>query len=154
MAEGTLTADDLRNGVGMEWEPLVYEITEEMIRRCTRAIGDPNPMWQDKEYAGKSQYGGIIAPPTFVWTIGLVELMERIGSVEAFVSMLNGGAELEYFKPIRPGDVITAVTKLSNVREREGNLGRMLFMSLETTYKNQRQELVARCLDLAIGNLG
>ena len=142
MAEGSLTLDELRSRVGVDWEPLVHEIEKGMIQQFVRAIDDPNPMWQE------------IAPPTFVWTIGLVELMEQISSVPDFVNFLNGGTELEWYQPIRPGDVVTAVTKIADIRERQGKMGKLLFMTFETTYKNQRQELVARCHDLAIGSLG
>lgn len=31
-----------------------------------RAVGDPNPIYSDPEYAAASEVGGIIAPPTFV----------------------------------------------------------------------------------------
>jgi acyl dehydratase len=31
-----------------------------------RAVGDPNPIYSDPEYAAASDVGGIIAPPTFV----------------------------------------------------------------------------------------
>src|SRR5438105_14453633 len=31
-----------------------------------RAIGDPNPIYADEEYARTTELGGIVAPPTFV----------------------------------------------------------------------------------------
>jgi acyl dehydratase len=31
-----------------------------------RAVGDPNPVYSDAEYAAGTEVGGIIAPPTFV----------------------------------------------------------------------------------------
>ena len=30
-----------------------------------RSIGDPNPIYYDEDYAGASEVGTIIAPPTF-----------------------------------------------------------------------------------------
>ena len=44
--------------------------------------------------------------------------------------------------PIRPGDVITAVTVLAGYRERLGSLGLMLFTSIETVWTNQNSEIV------------
>ncbi|MFC2069406.1 MaoC family dehydratase N-terminal domain-containing protein, partial [Chloroflexota bacterium] len=40
------------------------------ILRFIKAIEDYNPLWQDKDNAQRSNYGGIIAPPTFILTIG------------------------------------------------------------------------------------
>jgi acyl dehydratase len=36
------------------------------VMTFARAIGDPNPIYHDEEYAASTELGGIIAPPTFV----------------------------------------------------------------------------------------
>jgi hypothetical protein len=36
------------------------------IMMFARAVGDPNPIYHDEEYAKKTEVGHIIAPPTFV----------------------------------------------------------------------------------------
>ena len=66
MAENPSSIDGVKAKIGEEWEPRVYEIEKGMIQRFVQAIDDPNPLWQDEEYAKKSQYGGIIAPPTCI----------------------------------------------------------------------------------------
>lgn len=40
--------------------------------------------------------------------------------------MLNGGIEVDYGAPMRPGDVITSITTVADYSEREGRLGPML----------------------------
>src|ERR1700747_2145064 len=57
---------------------------------------------------------------------------------------LNGGMEVEYGVPMRPGDVITSVTRLKNYSERAGRLGLMLFTVSENTWTNQNDEMVKR----------
>jgi len=39
------------------------------IRHFVEALGDPNPLYTDAEYARQTRWGGIIAPPTFLCTI-------------------------------------------------------------------------------------
>jgi acyl dehydratase len=151
MAEGLSDIDRLRDKVGVEWEPKVCQIEREMIRRFARAVGDPNPLWQDEEYATASQYGGIIAPPTFILAIGLEQFVEDVMSLTSFGTVLIGGTELECYQPIRLGDVITASFKISNLHERQGKMGRMAFITFYSGYKNQRQELVAKCRQMIIG---
>ncbi len=151
MAEGLLGIDKLRSKVGVEWEPRVYQVEREMIRRFARAIGDPNPLWQDEEYARASHYGGIIAPPTFILAIGFEQFVEDLMSLAPFNTVLMGGTELECYHHIRLGDVITAIFKISNLRQRQGKMGKMAFMTFDSTYKNQRQELVAKCRQMIIG---
>ena len=51
---------------------------------------------------------------------------------------------------IRPGDVITAVTRLAGYREADGRLGRMLFTDMEATWTNHRDEVVKRVVTTLI----
>ena len=57
-------------------------------------------------------------------------------------SLINGGTEVDYGVRMRPGDVITSVTRLAGYSEREGRLGLMLFTTSEDTWTNQRGETV------------
>ena len=141
MAEASSDIDRLKSKVGVEWPPREYEIEREMIRRFVRAVGDPNPRWQD----------GIIAPPTFVLAIGFEQFVDEVMSLIPFGTMLMGGTELECYHPIKPGDMISVVFKISSLRERQGKMGRMAFMTFDSTYKNQGEELVARCRQMVIG---
>ena len=42
-----------------------FEISREMILEFSQASGEVNPIYVDEAQAAKSEYGGIIAPPTF-----------------------------------------------------------------------------------------
>ena len=42
-----------------------FPIEASHILMFARAVGDPNPIYADAEYASKTECGGIIAPPTF-----------------------------------------------------------------------------------------
>ena len=54
--------------IGATAEPWCYEATRNNIRHYAHGIGDDNPLWCDPEYAAKSQYGGIIALPSFLFS--------------------------------------------------------------------------------------
>ncbi len=149
MSEASVMTDELRKQIGVEGEPLVVEMEKGMLRKFVDAIGDPNPLWSDEEHAKKSKYGGIIAPPTFVLTIGSEQFQEVLALISAGTVLL-GGTELEFYQPVRPGDWITVITKIRNARERQGRMGKMVFVSIETTYQSRRQELVARCQQMLI----
>lgn len=145
MSEGSVITDEVRNAIGMEFGPYVYEVEKGAIRKFAEAIGDPNPLWQDEEYASKSRYGGIIASPTFLFSLRFDEVTLRITELECpLKNELNGGSEIEYFQPVRPGDVITVKAKLTNITERQGRSGKLLFFPIDLTYENQKGELVAK----------
>jgi len=137
--------EELRNILGVEAEPEVFEVEKGHIRRLAEAVGDPNPLWQDEACARKSRYGGIIAPPMFLQDEGKNKfadrLMEMIGPLYGF---LNGGTEIEYYQPMTPGDTITTRAKLADFYEKQGKAGDLLFMVIEVTFTNQRGEPVAK----------
>ena len=146
MAEDSLITEKLKSKIGIEWEPKVYEIEKGMIRRFAQAIDDQNPLWQDEEYARKSKYGGIIAPPTLIPTVGFEQMQQQRAALMPRGAGLHASTELECCQPVKAGDTITVTAKIADVRERQGKkMGKMVFVTLDITYKNQRQELVARC---------
>ncbi len=150
-----MITEELRSKIGIESAPEVYEIEKGMIRRFVLAIDDLNPLWQDEEYARKSRYGGIIAPPTFVLTIGFDKPQQQVLESIPYGGILHGSTELECYQPVRAGDIISVTTKITNIRERQDSkMGKTMFVVLDVTYKNQRQELVAKCQQMIIGYEG
>ena len=149
MTDSLLSIGELKDKIGIELAPVVCEIEKGMLWRFAQAVGDSNPLWQDEEYAARSRYGGVIAPPTLVLTLGF-EQIQRILTSSPSQTVLHGSTELECFKPVRPGDVITVSTRIASVRERQSKLGKMVFITFDIGYKNQRQEIIARCRQMAI----
>jgi acyl dehydratase len=127
--------------VGVEVETGRFEVTKEHILSFCEAIGDTNPLFTDEEAARAGPYGGLIAPPAFYTSIrtgGGLDPKLRYGNLT-----LNAGQHWEYHAPIRPGDTITARTKVHDIYEKTGRTGRMVFLVRRTTYTNQRGEVVA-----------
>ncbi len=148
VADG-LSIEELKSKIGIEWPSMVYEIEKGMLRRFAQAVGDPNPLWQDEEYAAKSSFGSIVAPPTFVLTLGFDQIIHPLTQSPS-QAVLHGSTELDYYQPVSPGDVITVTTRIAGVRQREGKTGKTTFITFDITYKNQRQEVVAKCRQMAI----
>ena len=113
-------------------------IEEGMIKRFAEAIGDDNPLYHDKKFARKSPFRGIIAPPTFVFEW---KHREAVADVN-LPGRLRAGNEYEFIRPLRPGDVITSKSRIIDVYEKQGRSGTMVFIICESTYTNQRNELL------------
>jgi hypothetical protein len=158
-------SDAMRAAVGTEMGRRVsYPVSESDIRRWALAVyypEQPPREYLDAEAAAKNQYGGLVAPQEFnpfAWAVVEekkpdVELegndpgrFEKLLGLEPppVKFQLNGGLEVEYGVPMRPGDVITSVSRLSEYREREGRLGLMLFTVSEDTWTNQDGDVVKR----------
>ena len=148
---------EARAMIGRESAPQTCEVTKTAIRRFAQAIGDDNPLYYDDDYAATMPSGGIVAPPTFFFTLGYYDdapgtkyrddgrPIETELDVPLHVSKTVGGASsVEFGEPIRPGDVITVRKKVADVYTKEGKSGLLYFTVVETSYVNQRGELVAR----------
>lgn len=143
MSEEIIT-DEMKKAIGARSKPLIVDIEKGMLRKFAEAIEDPNPLWQDEEYANKARYGGIIAPPGLIMASIMTAHTIDFPFQFPMPRLLDGGGEWEYLKPIRPGDVITVEHWIADIREREGKMGKMIFIIGETTWTNQKNELVAR----------
>lgn len=139
---GSIITDEMKELIGKEGTPTVLEVEKGLIRMMAEAVGDPNPLWQDEEYAKKTGYGGMIAPPPLL-CCARAGTGRGVEMKSPFLRAMAGGDELEYFMPVRPGDVITSVSHIAEYREREGKRGPMLFTTIDTVYKNQKNEVVA-----------
>jgi acyl dehydratase len=136
---------ELKAMVGKDFPPTTWEVTKSDIIRFAQAIEDLNPLWNDEEQARRSRFGGLIASPTFPASLANEEMTKLLFNTPTpLKKLLNGGNEMEWYHPIRPGDRITVTGRVANLREGEGALGRMLFLIFEVTYTNQSGEAVAR----------
>lgn len=152
MTNESVITEEMRNAIGVESEPSVYEIEKEPIRRWAESLGDPNPLYRDEEYAKKQGYRGLVAPPAFMaqYAFPIKFGLPRASFKRPFTRNLNGGNEYEFFNPIQSGDVITSTTKIADLFERDGRMGKMLFVITETTYKNQDGDVVAKARNTGI----
>ena len=151
MAEESVITEELKNMVGVGVGPEVFEVEKGHIRRFAEAVGDPNPLWQDEAYARKSRYGTIIGPPMFLQDEGKNKIADRLMEIISPRGFLNGGVEVEFYRPMIPGDTITTQAKLADLYEKQGKTGKLIFMVVEVTFTNKRGELAAISRNTFIG---
>jgi acyl dehydratase len=149
--------DELKQAIGKIDPPHVREVEKGAIRRYTEAVGDDNPLYREEEYAKKSRYGEIVAPPGFFgWSMKSAPALEAVmGLMAAIVKagyhrILDAGMSFEFFLPVRPGDILIASPKISDVSEKKGQSGSMIMCSFETDYVNQNGDLVAKSFQKVI----
>jgi acyl dehydratase len=153
-----MVQESLKKLIGKKGTPMVFEVTRNGLRRIADAAGDRNPLYWDDEYAARSRYGGIIAPPDyFGWPVKWDPNLTFINASDLFVQMyveivkagytraINAGMESEYLLPIRPGDTIIMNSEIVAFEEKEGKKGgKMLLSTIEMTMVNQNGDVVAR----------
>ena len=131
--------------IGKESPPFVVTVERGKIKEFARAIGDDNPLYLDDRVGEASEWGDIIAPPTFMTTFRdgadsgafLRELGTDISRI------LHGEQEFELFRPIRPGETFVCRSKVLDVYEKTGRSGPMGFVLRETSVTDATNEIVA-----------
>jgi acyl dehydratase len=126
----------------VHWPAYAEPIAPIDIRRWAHySVGDDNPLWTDPEYAARSPWGTLIAPPTFLYTVDTTIVAPGFRGIQ----WIYGGTRWEHHKPVRVNDTITAKARLTSVTEKAGSHADRFFIQTgEVFYTNQRGELVAR----------
>jgi hypothetical protein len=158
-----LISDEMRAAIGTTMGRRVsYPVSASDIRRWAVAVywpEEPPRRFWDAGYAQGTRHGGIVAPEEFnpfAWMVAEKEETkleiepndtDRTEKVLGITGpglkfQLNGGMQVDYGVPMRPGDIIAAVTSLADYSQREGRLGPMLMTVSLDTWTNQNGETV------------
>jgi acyl dehydratase len=137
---------ELRKRIGVKIsesvEPWCYEATRDNIRHYAHGIGDDNPLYCDPTYAQKTQYGGVIAPPSFLFACNRF-ISGYCGGLPG-VHAMWAGADWEWHRPIRRNDVIRSEAYLKDLVEHKTRFaGRAIQQIYHVDFYNGSDELLA-----------
>jgi acyl dehydratase len=122
-------------------EPWCYEVSRDGIRHYAHGIGDDNPLWCDPEYAGTTRYGGLIAPPSFVFALNRV-LSGYVGGLPGIHAMW-AGADLVWHRPIERGVEVRTEAHLKDLVEHETSFaGRAIQQIYHVDFYDQADRLL------------
>ena len=114
---------------GKEFRPITEILTEDKIKNFAQVIETQNPLHVDKEFAKKSKFGGIVAPPAISY------LLFR-QSYLADADMPGGGVavklEFEFLRGAKVDETLITQTRVLDSYEREGKK----YVTLEGTTKD------------------
>jgi hypothetical protein len=117
--------------VGKSSPPQTFEVTLDAVRRFMEATEDP-----EMQSAEPLQY----VPPTFPTTFRI-----RVPDLQldpTTMQLLHGEQQYNYVRPLRVGEQVTCVSRITDVRERNGKMGTMAFIITETTGTDSQQQLI------------
>lgn len=153
---GVITPE-AREWAGRDYPLYEYAVTVTDIARYARATGETNPVHYERAAANEAGYEDVVAPTTFPYVIRMhasnlvpADELEIDGSPKSDVPPLPtrramaGETSIEFGAPVVAGDTITVRKRLSDMYEKEGRSGPLVFVQMEFEFTNHRGDLVAR----------
>ena len=131
-----------RSLYGVEHQAGPFEVTREMVQAFSKSVGETGPIYNDEAVAKAAGYSGIVACPTmctlFVRHVKLPDIRLKFGR-----SRFHAGQRVQPKGIIVAGDSLTASSHLKEVYPKTGRSGTMVFVVWETTFRNQKGQVVA-----------
>ena len=154
-------------GIESEMELACDPVERGAVRRYAQAIMDEDPIFS-APCSNNERYGGPVAPPLYPTNMlrrpfgapdpiqdtarnpdfdglslsstgGLPEIEPLKG-----YALLNGGSEIELFRYARHGETVTVKSRYADITQKETSKGTMVFVVLESEYRNGAGELLLR----------
>jgi 3-methylfumaryl-CoA hydratase len=138
-----LISEDARSWIGRSGEPQRIEINRSDIVKYAIATEQR----QEKYLKGDE------APPMFMYgALRPLVPMDELGpdgiSVDKFLPelplkrVMAGGTEMTFHRTVHPGDVIVATRSLSDIIEKQGSTGPLIFVVYDLRVETEAGELV------------
>ena len=139
-----LTPELLAN-IGRKSEPQREIVTRRDIRKYAVATGN-----RQRKYLDGDQ-----APPMFhvslFWDVVELDQLtpdgvssDRLLPRFPLEKAMAGGLNIDYHKPVRPGDWLTATRTLTDIYEKQGRSGALIFYEIVMDIVNDDKDLVIR----------
>lgn len=156
---GHLTEEGLaraRQRIGV-WQPEPnpphnYEVSRDGVRHFAYGYGDDNPLYCNPDYAQKTRWAGLIAPPTFIYTMGEDTAPKPDPEAKALLKgdpfaglgSYQSSMHIEWWRPLQLGDRCYSRRALVGVQDKRSEFGgRTAHEYIAWVHFNQRDELVA-----------
>ena len=133
----------MTEATGKTYAPFEYEVGREKIREYANAVGETNPIYQEREAARAAGFRDVVAPPMFAVVYSGGSVGPPIFDPEVgidFMRMVHGGQEFVWGEPVCAGDTITTQTTFKDFSEKAGRK----FYVFESVSTNQHGDEVVR----------
>lgn len=166
---GALLTPEIEKYIGMESEVHVAcdPVEQGAVRRFAQAIMDVDPIYMDEDYARATRYQKPVAPPLFPVAMlrapfdstdliseraadpyfdGVVDTtslgLPRLPLVNS--AQLTGTVEVELYRLMHHGEKVWVQSRYKEIYERDTSKGTMLFVIIETDFRDSAGDLVCR----------
>jgi acyl dehydratase len=111
--------------VGRSYPPTEpYEVGVEKIREFADAIGDPNPVYRDRDAARALGHPDVVAPPTFPFVMTFRASRVVIDDPDLGIDysrVVHGEQRFVHTRPVRAGERLTTTVSIESIRSAGGH---------------------------------
>lgn len=132
--------------------PHNYQVTWDGVRHFAFGYGDDNPLYCDPDYAARTRWGSLIAPPTFLYTMGEDAAPKPDAETKALLKgdpfaglgSYQAVMEFEWWQPLRLGDRSRVLQTQVGVQPKRSSFGgRTAHVTQDYLYTNGSGEMHA-----------
>src|ERR1700712_3075615 len=133
-------------------KPHNYEVTWDGARHFAFGYGDDNPLYCDPDYAAGTRWGRLVAPPTFLYTMGEDAAPKPDPETKALLKgdpfaglgSYQAVMEFEWWRPLRAADRCRVLqTQVGVVPKQSSFGGRTAHVTFDYLYANGHGEMHA-----------
>ena len=141
----SLLSEELLENIGRTSEPRREIVTRRDIRKYAVSTGN-----RQRKYLDGDQAPPMFHVPLFWDVVELDQLTPDGVSIDALLpkfpleKAMAGGLNIEYHKPVFPGDWLTSTRTLTSIYEKEGRSGPLIFYEVVMDIVNDDGDLVIR----------
>lgn len=141
----SLLSDELLATIGRRSEPQRELVTRRDIRKYAVATGN-----RQRKYLDGDEAPPMFHVPLFWPVVELDQLTPDGVSIDTLLprfpleKAMAGGLNIEYHRPVHPGDWLTATRTLTDIYDKRGRSGPLIFYEVIMDIRDDAGELVIR----------
>ena len=113
----------------MQWNDYA---TQDAIRQFADGVGDKNPLWRDSDYASKTRWASLLAPPSFLYSVAATIVAPKLPGVQ----WIYAGTRWRWYDVIRVDDKFDVSVVFTKMEEKTGKrFGLWVLQTGEITYR-------------------
>lgn len=120
----------------MQWND---SATRDAIRQFSDGVGDDNPLWRDPEYGAASRWGGLLAPPSFLYAVDATIVAPKLPGVQ----WIYAGTRWRWYDAMHVDDVFDVTALFTEMEEKTGRrFGLWVLQTGEIVYRRDDGGLI------------
>ena len=137
--------------IGKQYPDISFTIEKQRLRFFSKATSQTDPIYFNEKIAKQKGYPSIVAPPTFLTTVGYekdnpYDFLDELG-IE-IDRVLSAGQNYIFYNLIFAGDLISMKSRISDIYDKKS--GKLQFVEISSEFYNQKATKVAKSISTLV----